>query len=126
LKAATGQEEPPHLVPSGLSIAIRGKSDVTAFVRFLTTIVGFPITDETALSGMHEYNLRLNMVAGQRGDAPGIRGGGVGAGTGGIRVTEFDPPISAALQEQLGLRLDRNEVMVEMLVIDRAQKPPEN
>jgi uncharacterized protein (TIGR03435 family) len=128
-KPASGPEEPPRMVPSGvgpLTIAIRGKSEMGAFARFLTTIVGFPAADQTAISGIHDYSLSLNIVPGQRGGNVGVRGAGGGGGTGNISVTEFDPPISIALQEQLGLRLDREEIAVEMFIIDRAEKPSEN
>ena len=127
LRAASGAEEVPHIVPSGIgpgSITVRGRSEMGKFATFLASFVGYPIVDKTAISGMHEYLLRLNMVPGQRGAATGVRGAGGGAGT--ISITEFDPPVSIALQEQLGLRLDAEEITVEMIIIDRAQMPTEN
>jgi uncharacterized protein (TIGR03435 family) len=132
-RAVSGTEEPPRMVPSGggpLSMTIRGKSEIGKFADFLTAFVGFPVVDRTAITGMHEYSLRLNMVPGQRGGGgggTGLRGGGGGAGGGvEISVTEFDPPVSVALQEQLGLRLDREDTIVETLVIDRVERPSEN
>jgi uncharacterized protein (TIGR03435 family) len=128
-KPASGPEEPPRMLPSGLGqpgITIRGKSEMVAFARFLTSIVGFPVIDQTAISGIHDYSLGLNIVPGQRGGDVGVRGAGGGGGAGNISVTEFDPPVSIALQEQLGLRLDRDVISVEMFIIDRADKPSEN
>lgn len=128
-KPAAGPEEPPRIVPSGPgqpAITIRGKSDMGAFVRFLTNIVGFPVIDATGISGVHEYSLRLNVVPGQRGGGVGVRGAGGGGGNSSVSVTEFEPPISVALQEQLGLRLDRDEVTVEAMIIDHAEQPSEN
>ena len=126
-KAVSGSEEAPRIIPSDIgqpNITIRGKSEIGKFATFLASFVGFPVVDKTAIAGMHEYLLRLNIVPGQRGGGVGVRGGGGGTGT--ISVTEFDPPVSIALQEQLGLRLDQEDVTVEMIVIDRAEKPSEN
>jgi uncharacterized protein (TIGR03435 family) len=128
-KPAAGPEEPPRIVPSGPgqpAITIRGKSGMGAFVRFLTNIVGFPVIDATGISGIHEYSLRLNIVPGQRGGGVGVRGAGGGGGNSSVSVTEFEPPISVALQEQLGLRLDREEITVEAMIIDHAEQPSEN
>ena len=64
-------------------------------------------------------------MPGQRGQEVGVRGAG-GGGAGTVSVTDYDPPVSVALQEQMGLRLDREETMIEMIIIDRAEKPTEN
>lgn len=126
-KAVSGEEEAPHIIASDVgqpNITIRGKSEMGKFAPFLASFVGFPVVDKTAIVGMHEYLLRLNIVPGQRGGGVGVRGAGGGAGT--ISVTEFDPPVSIALQEQLGLRLDQEDITVEVIIIDRAEKPSEN
>jgi uncharacterized protein (TIGR03435 family) len=130
-KGVSGTEEPPHLVPSGggpANITIRGKSEMGKFANFLTAFVGYPVVDKTSIAGVHEYSLRLTMVPGQRGGGgTGLRGGAGGGGGGAeISITEFDPPVSVALQEQLGLRLDREDTIVETIVIDRVERPSEN
>jgi uncharacterized protein (TIGR03435 family) len=124
LQPTSDPEEPPRLAPPGL--LIRGKSEVGKLADFLIAMVGFPVVDRTGLAGRFDYALRLNIVAGQRGEGGGGGGRGGGGGGGGISVTEFDPPISVALQDQLGLRLESQKVSVEMLIIDEAEKPSEN
>ena len=41
-------------------------------------------------------------------------------------IIEFDPPVSKALEEQLGLRLEARKVPVEYLVVDHVEKANEN
>jgi uncharacterized protein (TIGR03435 family) len=125
LKASSNPTEVPHLVPSGLGITIKGTSDLRRLADFLVAMVGFPVLDGTSDSGIYDYTLRLNMVEGQRGGGNGVRGAG-GAGAGNISVTEFDPPVSTALQEQLGLQIDMEKVPTEVIVIDQAERPEEN
>jgi uncharacterized protein (TIGR03435 family) len=125
LKPASGPTEAPHLIPSGLSLTIKGTSELRKLAEFLVVTVGFPVLDGTSDAGTYEYLLKLNMVAGQRGGGNGVRGAG-GAGPGNVSVTEFDPPVSVALQEQLGLQLDLEKVATEVIIIDEAEKPSEN
>ena len=73
-----------------------------------------PVIDKTAITGMFEFRLiydqRLSLIGG-----PGTE--------------PFDPSgpsIFAALQEQLGLKLESGKAPVEVLVIDRVEKPREN
>jgi uncharacterized protein (TIGR03435 family) len=40
--------------------------------------------------------------------------------------TDTAPPLPSALQEQLGLKLERSRAPVEVLVIDHLEKPSEN
>jgi uncharacterized protein (TIGR03435 family) len=122
LQPTAGPEQLPRLAPPGLTI--RGKSEIAKLAEFLVAMVGFPVLDRTSLAGMFDYTLTLNIVAGQRGGGGGIRG--AGGGGGGISVTEFDPPVSIALQEQLGLSLEMQKVSVEVIVIDGAEMPSEN
>jgi uncharacterized protein (TIGR03435 family) len=127
LRPASGPEELPRMGPPDggqPGITIRGKSEISKLADFLFAMVGFPVLDRTGLTGVFDYTLKLNMVAGQRGDAIGVRGTGGGGGS--ITVTEFDPPVSIALQEQLGLHLESQKLPVDMLVIDRVERPSEN
>jgi uncharacterized protein (TIGR03435 family) len=122
LKEASGELELPHLeVGGGGERIIKGKSQLKNLADFLLGFVSVgttavPILDKTELTGKYDYTLILH-PAGQGG---GLRGGGGNIGGG------YDPPISTALQEQLGLRLEPQKVRAETIVIDDVEQPSEN
>jgi uncharacterized protein (TIGR03435 family) len=72
--------------------------------RFLSNQVGRTVVDRTGLTA--HYNFKLVYTA-DMGDTTG-------------------PSIFTALQEQLGLKLESGKGPVEVVVIDRAEKPSEN
>jgi uncharacterized protein (TIGR03435 family) len=83
-------------------------------VLLLSSQLQKPVVDKTGLTGKYDFTLRwateqLSLVP--------------GAATG-----EADklPSIFTAMREQLGLRLDSTKGPIEVLVIDRADKPSEN
>ncbi|HLH18508.1 MAG TPA: TIGR03435 family protein [Bryobacteraceae bacterium] len=71
----------------------------------LSSRFDLPVVDQTALPGKFDFTLEWSP------DETGDSGG---------------PTIFTALQEQLGLKLESRHVPVEILVIDRAEKPGEN
>jgi len=68
-------------------------------------IVDRPVLDGTGLTGVYDFTLAWTPDFAQPSD-PSF------------------PPLFAAVQEQLGLKLEAVKAPVEMLVIDRAEKPP--
>jgi uncharacterized protein (TIGR03435 family) len=78
------------------------------FVEVLSRQTEVPVVDRTGLEG--RYNLKLEWTRDQ--DAA------TGAGTG--------PSLFTAVGEQLGLRLRSEKAPLQVLVIDRAEKPSEN
>jgi len=67
-----------------------------------------PVLDQTGLRGTYEIDLRFAPVQPDTSDTSGA------------------PSIFQALQEQLGLRLDTTKGPVEVMVVDRLEKPPAN
>ena len=100
-------------------IAFRGYmlsngGDMHELVSLLSSQLQKPVVDKTGLTGKYDFTLRwateqLSLVPGTpTGDADKL------------------PSIFTALREQLGLRLDSTKGPLEVLVIDRAEKPSEN
>jgi uncharacterized protein (TIGR03435 family) len=75
----------------------------------LRAIVGRVVTDETGLTGTYDFELRF---APDQQPPPGAP-----------PVDPDAPSIFTALREQLGLRLEGKRGPVEMLVIDRLERP---
>jgi uncharacterized protein (TIGR03435 family) len=80
-----------------------------------------PVVDKTQLTGIYDYALVLPPV----GAPGGARGDGIGAG--GL-PPELDAAaaLSSALEEQLGLRLQKERVSIEAIVIDHVEPPSPN
>ena len=102
---------------SGRSISLE-HGELARMTQLLASSLGRPVVDRTGLSG--HFNLVLNWD-----DAPVSSGG----------VPGLDAPASAgrdhgsiftAIQQQLGLRLEPQRVAVEVIVVDRMEKPSQN
>jgi uncharacterized protein (TIGR03435 family) len=104
--------------------------DVTAirmdlFIEVLSSMVGRVVIDQTGFQGMFDAHLEFSRddiaFAGPAGPDP--TSGGSRGGRGGGAEPIDRPSISAALQEQLGLRLESTKGPVEVLVVDSVDRP---
>jgi uncharacterized protein (TIGR03435 family) len=98
--------------------------EVTNFLRqlLMTSTSGPPpIADKTGLMGIYDIDFALEEVR----LSPPPTGGGVRGG-GSPQERQFTPPIPKALEEQLGLRLERGKAPAEFVVIDHIEQPTEN
>ena len=89
------------------------KVRIADFSKALALILDRPVLDRTGFTG--EFDLKLNF-------RPDAALGGMPPGYGGPSDPS-QPNIFAALEEQLGLQLTPATTPVEVLVIDRAEKP---
>jgi uncharacterized protein (TIGR03435 family) len=87
------------------------KIPMAKLADFLSGQLGSPVTDMTGMKGFFDFTLEW---------APDARPGEAGATTDSVPGSS----IFAALQEQLGLKLETRKGPVEMLVIDRVEKIP--
>ncbi len=94
---------------------------ISSLALSLSQVLGRPVLDKTNLKGNYDFDLQWAPDEGQRGafekaishDNP-------------APVDDSGPSIFTVLQEQLGLKLESARGPVEILVIDRIEKPTEN
>ena len=90
----------------------------------LSNQLGRPVLDHTGLTGHYDIKLEWSPDPGQSGGPFG------GAPPPGVEAppppNSNGPSLFTAVQEQLGLRLESQKGPVEMIAIDRVEKPSEN
>jgi bla regulator protein blaR1 len=91
--------------------------------KTLSNQLGRPVIDRTGLKGNFDFKLEWTPDPGQSG---GPFGGGPPGADAPPPPDPNGPSIFTAVQEQLGLRLESQKGPVEMLVIDKVEKPSEN
>jgi bla regulator protein BlaR1 len=84
------------------------------FGKFLARQTGRSVTDKTGIVGDFDFTLDWTPDEGP-----------AGTPADGGAAQQF-PPFFLALQEQLGLRLEQQKGPVEVLVVERAERPAEN
>jgi uncharacterized protein (TIGR03435 family) len=90
------------------------KVSMPMFVKMLNSLLNDTVVDQTGLDGVYDFKLDL----GSAGFAP----------TPGSPTNQMDGinAVMAALQNQLGLKLERTKSTVEILVIEHVEKPSAN
>jgi len=111
-------------VPGPMTIIMNGRARMQAsketmqdFANILSGQLNRPVVDETALKGKYDFMLYWSPDnAGPMAPAPGAAASPPDG--------ETYPDLAAAIQQQLGLRLEVKKGAVDILVIDRAEKVP--
>jgi uncharacterized protein (TIGR03435 family) len=104
----------------GASITGEGVG-VGLLVLNLANALEVPVLDKTGLTGRYDFKLEWSLDAGRQ------SGSVTGMGGGDVRAPEpSGPSLFAALQEQLGLRLEAERAPAETLVIDHVDRPSAN
>lgn len=133
VRAARGRGEKPAApagdtapdCTTGMSIRRTGISEIdssgltmAALVDNLARAAGRPVLDRTGLTGSFAVTLRFATEASSVSPLGGPQG---------VPLEPVDAPsLSAAVQEQLGLRLESRREPMDVLVIDSASAPTEN
>ena len=102
---------------TGPGLLARRGGRIAQLVAPLSDLTGRPVIDKTGLTGLYDFTLEFAY----EGRMPGLMGAlGVPPGA---PVNPDAPSLSAALQEQLGLKLEAARGPVEVVVIDKLEKP---
>jgi uncharacterized protein (TIGR03435 family) len=97
------------------------KESMAQFALALSNEVNRPVLDQTGLTSA--YELKLEWTRDQPQLIPGVSAPPPSAAP----EAEFhSPSIFTALQEQLGLKLEARKSPIEVVVVDRAERPSEN
>jgi uncharacterized protein (TIGR03435 family) len=99
---------------------------MSQIAQILTQSVGRPVIDTTGLTGLYDFTLKWtpepgSATLGPFGLPPGALGGLPGAPQ--PPADPDSPNLFTAVQEQLGLKLEAGRGPVEVVVIDRLEKP---
>jgi len=105
---------------TGPGLLVGGSRRMAQLVSALSDLTGRPVIDRTGLTGLYDYTLKFTY----EGRMPGLMGPlGVPAGAPAPAADPDTPSLSTALQEQLGLKLESARGPVEVVVIERFEKP---
>jgi uncharacterized protein (TIGR03435 family) len=99
------------------SILARAQT-LVPLVNLMTGQNGRPVVDKTGLTGKYDFEVQFTY------DLPGLQPNG---GTAAAGITASDDPrltLLLAVQQQLGLRLERSKAMLDTIVVDKAEKVP--
>jgi uncharacterized protein (TIGR03435 family) len=98
------REGEPERTSSGVQQVIATGAEMGELARILSARLARPVVDKTGLSGKFDFTLQWDMNS--------DKGNG--------------PSVFTALGEQLGLRLESEKGPIEVLVVDRAERPTDN
>ena len=97
--------------------------NMTLLVSELSSFLGRTVVDKTGLTGTYDLKLEWQPDENQVAMFQAL---GVPEGFGAPAADPLGPSLFAALEEQLGLRLDSQKGPVEMFAVERIEKPSEN
>jgi uncharacterized protein (TIGR03435 family) len=149
-RVTDSEETGPYSEESFLQHVIKAKTSMKTFAEYLfRTGKRCTVVDKTGLAGIYDYTLTLQPASlADRFGGKLINGGRPTpeqavemekrlAAIGGLTETgnepcgarsgiAYNPSFNTALQQQLGLRLERQQVPVEFIVVDEVREPSEN
>jgi uncharacterized protein (TIGR03435 family) len=99
---------PQHQVVPGTNMRLTaGGRTISSLVLMIANQVGRPVVDRTGLTQLFDVEVQFS-------DRPL---------TAGVPVGDEGPRFMTALEEQAGLKLEEGRAMVDVLVIDRVERP---
>lgn len=126
MQRATGQETRRGITRTGNEPFAGSNATMRELASFIEMRLGRPVVDETRLEGGHNFTLMWTPGSEEREALPGLSLPPEVREK--LRANDpvDGPTLYTALQEQLGLRLERRQVDREITVIDGAKPPTPN
>ncbi len=103
----------------GMTMFMRASS-TEQIATMISRTIGSTVIDKTGLTGKYDCTLQFAPDENMRAGMPPAPGGG------GPPPESQGPSIFAAVQEQLGLKLEAHKEPVDVIVIDHMEEPAEN
>jgi uncharacterized protein (TIGR03435 family) len=100
----------------GVLIATAHGARIDRLVNTLTDRMGVPVIDQTGLVGLYDFTLKFASARVAEAQAAGNS----------APVPETAPELATAIQEQLGLKLERTKGPIKIVVIDHIERPSAN
>jgi uncharacterized protein (TIGR03435 family) len=144
LKQSENQDEPAGgpgggagpgrgMIQMGRGRLTANRTSISNFAEMLSRQMDRPVVDQTGIKGLYDITLewtpderqRMQFMPGTPAPPPGAGGDGAAAhAAGGDGNPPSGPTIFAAVQEELGLKMEAKKSPVEILVVDHAEKAP--
>lgn len=116
--------------PNSLRLTSQGKGRMTfqgvpmSFLATqLTSMIGRTVVDKTGLTNSYDFTLNWSPDENPK-KAEKVKGGGGKSAA--MSDSANGPSVFTALQDQIGLKLQSTKGPVEVLIVDRAEKPTED
>jgi len=123
MKEFAESEQPDELHMGFGTLKGQGIS-VPALTDFLCRLMDRPVVDQTGLTSQYDVALRWTPEPGD-GSLVGMKIGMARAGGGDVKLPDASgPPLTLAVQQQLGLRLEPKKMPVDVVIVDHAEKVP--
>ena len=92
----------------------RARTNLLGLIITLSNTIGIPVIDKTGFTGFYDFTLEWR-------DSLSQEPGNVGA-----PLADAPPDVFRAVEDQLGLKLEKTKGPVEIVVIDHIEKASEN
>jgi uncharacterized protein (TIGR03435 family) len=114
--------------PNGSTSMTGGKVPMKEFLHALQSVLGQPVIDRTGITGPFDVDLKFTRddITGGLPRRFGNSGPEPGAPTPAAQPLDGQPSILSAVEEQLGLKLEKSKGPLEVLVIDHLEHPSAN
>jgi uncharacterized protein (TIGR03435 family) len=117
-----------QVTPAGIQVVAIGKAQTMAsLLTLLSNQVGHPVVDKTGLTGKYDFTLEFapSVIApGLRLAMPAGASGATAATSALTQATDMGADLVGAIQQQMGLKLNRGKGDLDYIVVERAEKVP--